>query len=490
MELYNNIIYFLLGIVWHDTLVVLLVGAGIYFTIRTKFLQFRSLPQMVKLLLHSESSDKGISSLQAFLVALSLRVGTGNVAGTATAIYFGGPGAVFWMWVIAIFGAASAYIESTLAQIYKSEIDGSFVGGPAYYAEKGLGIKWYGTVLAVVISLSCIIGYPGIQSNIIASTINTAFSIPTAITGMVVVVALAWVIFGGIKRIGNISEKLVPAMCIVYIALALLVIVLNIPKIPGVISLIFNSAFNAKSAFGGIIGTAIAWGVRRGVYSNEAGLGSGAPAAASANVSHPVKQGLIQACSVYVDTLLICTSTAFIILMTGTYNVVGPDGATMLVENVPGVSVGADFVQVALDQYIPFGSAILAILMTVFAFTCLYGGYYQAEASFSFLMKNFNPKLRKTITIALRFVLLGMTFIGSQFATEVAWNTADLFGGVMAWLHMVLILVLCGPAIKALKDYEEQRKLGLDPVFRPDKLGIKNAEIWNKINADECVENK
>lgn len=482
MEIYNKIIYFLLGIVWHDALIVLLVGAGVYFTIRTRFLQFRSLREMVNLLLKSQSSDKGISSLQAFLVSLAGRVGTGNIAGTAAAIFWGGPGAVFWMWVIAIFGAASAYIESTLAQIYKSEIDGTFCGGPAFYANKGLGIKWYGSVLAIVITFSCIIGSPGIQSNTIAATVNTAFGIPTIVTGLIIVIALAWVIFGGIKRIANISEKIVPVMCIVYILLAIFVLIMNVTKIPAVLGLIFSSAFNGNAAFAGIIGSTIAWGVRRGVYSNEAGLGTGAPSAAAADVSHPVKQGLIQSCSIYVDTLLVCSATAFIILMTGSYNVMGPEG-TMIIENLPGIDAGASYVQVALDNYIPFGSAAIAILMTVFAFTCLYGYYYQAEASFSFLMRNLSSKTRKYITNIIRLLLLVFVFLGSQFSATTAWNTADVGGGIMAWFHMILILLICKPAIVALKDYEAQRKLGIDPIFEPDKLGIKNAGLWNEINA-------
>ncbi len=484
MELYNNIIYFLLGIVWHDALVWLLVIAGAYFTIKSGFLQFRSLPEMIRLLKNSKASEKGISSLQAFLLSISVRVGTGNVTGTATAILFGGPGAIFWMWVIAALGAASAFVESTLAQIYKGEVNGTYVGGPAYYAEKGLGMKFYGGILALTLAISAVVGYPGIQSNIIASTFDTAFGIPSTITGIGIVVFLAWIIFGGVKRIAKASEKIVPIMCMVYLIIATIIIIANITSFPKVIHLIINSAFNSKSMYGGLIGSALIWGIRRGVYSNEAGIGSGAPAAAAAEVSHPVKQGLIQACSVYVDTLLICTATAFIILVTSSYNTIGADGS-MLIENLPGIEDGTSFVLLAVDQYIPFGNQIMAIVLTAFAFTCMYGGYYQAEASIKYFLKNKSEKVINNSMVALKVVLLTMAFMGTQFTSQTAWNTVDVFGGTMAWMHMILIILLSGTAFKALKDYEKQKKQGLDPVFRPDELGIKNAEIWNKINPEK-----
>ncbi len=487
LSTYQNFVWGILGIVWSDYLVYLLIAAGVYFTVRSKFAQVRLFPHMIKLLKASasKSEETGISSLKAFLLAVGGRVGTGNIAGVAAAICAGGPGAVFWMWIVGIFGAGSAFVESTLAQIYKEKKGDEFVGGPAYYAEKGLNLKWYGKVLAVVIVTSCLLGSPGIQANTIASTMNTAFNIPYVVTGAVLVVALGWVIFGGIKRIGNVSQKMVPIMCALYVIIGLFVLVLNINRIPAMFSLIVSSALNAEAAFGGIIGSALAQGVRRGVYSNEAGLGSGAPAAAAADVKHPVAQGLIQACSIYIDTLLICTITAFIILLTDCYNVVGADGA-MMVENLAGIDAGAGYVQMAIDQYIPLGKVIVAVIMTFFAFTSLYGYYYQAESSFSYIIRNFSEGMKKTTVVALRLVLLTSAMVGCLFTAQLAWDTADIFGGMMAWGNIVVILIIGGPAFVALKDYDKQRAAGIEePVFHPAELGIKNAELWDEvINAE------
>jgi AGCS family alanine or glycine:cation symporter len=445
-----------------------------------KFPQVRLVKDMVKQLFAGESSDSGVSSFQSFAMALGGRVGTGNIAGVASAIGFGGPGAVFWMWAIAFLGAGSAYIEAALAQVWKDEIDGEYRGGPSYFIEKGLGQKWYAVLFAIAAVIAMGFFLPGIQANSIAIAMNGAFGIPVAVSGVAVAALLGFVIFGGVKRIGKAAEILVPFMAIAYIIVALIIIVINISKVPGIFALIFSSAFSTKAAFGAIIGQAIMWGVKRGIYSNEAGQGTGPMAAAAAEVSHPAKQGLVQAFSVYVDTLFVCSATAFMILITGTYNVADGAGG-FLVQNIPGVEAGPAFTQSAVDTLVPgIGGAFVAIALLFFAFTTLLAYYYYAESNVAYLARSFkNHKLIFNIT---RVTLLIMVFVGSINSAGLVWALGDVGVGAMAWLNIIAIILLTKPGIATLKDYEEQMAQGLDPVFDPEKLGIKNAELWTKIN--------
>lgn len=452
------------------------MGAGIYFSIVTRFLQIRYLKEMIRLLFKGKSSEKGVSSFQAFSIAIAGRVGTGNIAGVATAIAMGGPGAVFWMWAIAFLGSASAFIEATLGQIYKEVKDGEYRGGPAFYIEKGLGMKWYAIVFAVATIISTAFLLPGVQSNNIALSIQNAFDVPTAVTGGGVTVLLALIIFGGVKRIGKVAEIAVPFMAGFYILMALIIIALNITQVPAVISLIIRSAFNFEPAFAGVFGMAIAWGVKRGIYSNEAGQGTAPHAAAAAETSHPAKQGLVQAFSVYVDTLFVCTATAFMILFTGKYNVINPAGG-FLVENMPGVAVGPEYTQNAVSSHFPaLGPGFVAISLFLFAFTTIMAYYYIAETNLSYLEKNSTKKW--TIWL-LRVLLLISVFYGSVKTAEAAWVLGDIGVGIMAWLNVIAILLLQKPALIAFKDYTNQLKAGIDPVFNAEKLGIKNAHEWN-----------
>ena len=277
---------------------------------------------MVRLLFGGKSSDEGVSSFQALAMALSGRIGVGNISGTATAIAFGGPGAVFWMWVITFVGAATAFIESTLAQIYKEKRNGQYRGGPAYYIEKGIGLKWYGVTFAIATLIAMTILMPGVQSNSISVSMDNAFHVNKAIAGIAVVIMLGFIIFGGIKRIANFAQYVVPFMALAYVIIAAIIIIIHFKEIPAVFSLIFRSALGADTVFGGILGSAIAWGVKRGIYANEAGQGLGTHAAAAAEVSHPAKQGLVQAFSIYLDVFLVCTATAFMVLFTGSYNTI------------------------------------------------------------------------------------------------------------------------------------------------------------------------
>lgn len=482
--MFNDIVNFLNNIIWSNYLIWLCLGTGVFFSVIMLFPQVRLIKDMVGQLFGGKSSDSGVSSFQSFAMALGGRVGTGNIAGVASAIGFGGPGAVFWMWAIAFLGAGSAYIESALAQVYKEKIDGEYRGGPSYYIEKGLGQKWY----AVIFSISAIISVgfflPGIQANSIATSMNNAFGIPVWITGAIVAVLLGLIIFGGVKRIGKVAEFIVPFMAIGYIIVALLVIVMNLDKVPGIFQMIFDGAFSAKAATGAVIGQAIMWGVKRGIYSNEAGQGTGPMAAAAAEVSHPAKQGLVQAFSVYVDTLFVCSATAFMILIMGTYNVYDKAG-NVLVENLAGVQPGPAYTQAGLDLFFPgngFGSVFVALALFFFAFTTLMAYYYYSEVNVAYLAKKMkNHKMVFTIT---RIVLLIMTFVGSINSQGAVWALGDVGVGLMAWLNIIAILLLTKTGVLTLKDYEAQKKQGLDPVFDPQALGIKNADLWMEIKKE------
>lgn len=471
----EQLIKTLYDIIWSDALIFLCLATGIYFSIATGFLQLTNLKSMVKLLLGGSASKKGVSSFQAFAIALSGRIGTGNIAGVATAIAMGGPGAVFWMWLIAFLGSASAFVEATLGQIYKEVKDGQYRGGPAFYIEKGLGVKWYGIIFAVATILSTAFFLPGVQSNSIALSSDNAFSIPVQYTGAGLVVLLGLIIIGGVKRIAKVAQVVVPFMAGGYILMAMVIIGLNIGEIPAVFGLIIRSAFDFEPAFGGLVGMAIAWGVKRGIYSNEAGQGTAPHAAAAAEVSHPAKQGLVQAFSVYVDTLFVCTATALMILFTGSYNVHHPDGG-YFVENLPGAEIGPVYTQEAIAHHFPLlGAPAVAIALLFFAFTTILAYYYMAETNLSYLDRKGR---HKWAIWALRILILGTTYYGTVRTAELAWTLGDIGVGMMAWLNLIAILLLRKPALRALKDYRKQRREGKDPEFHPLQHGIKGADFW------------
>ncbi len=465
---------FINDIIWSNALILLCIGAGIYFSVATRFLQLRYIKEMVRLLFDGKASNQGVSSFQAFSIAISGRVGTGNIVGVATAIAMGGPGAVFWMWAIAFLGASSAFVEATLGQIYKVVKDGQFRGGPAYYIEKGLGIKWYAMLFAVVTILSTAFFLPGVQSNSIASSMFNAFEIPVWATGAIITTLLGLIIFGGVKRIGKVAEIVVPFMAGAYILMGIAIICINITEVPAVFSLIFRSAFDLEPAFGGIFGMAVAWGVKRGIYSNEAGQGTAPHAAAAAEVSHPVKQGLVQAFSVYIDTIFICTTTALMIIFTGQYNVENPAGGFIL-ENIPGEGPSS-FTQFAVSTHFPaIGSGFVALALLFFAFTTLMAYYYIAETNLSYL---YSKGTKKWMLWSLRGLIMVATFYGTIKSAELAWTFGDIGVGLMAWLNFIAIILLRKPAFIAFKDYVAQRKQGIRPVFNAKKLGIKNTEEW------------
>ena len=467
-------------IVWSNALIFVALASGVFYSFKTRFVQIRMIKEMVRLLFGGKSSERGVSSFQAFAIAISGRVGTGNIAGVATAIALGGPGAIFWMWVIAFLGSASAFIEATLGQLYKVNKGGEYRGGPAYYIEKGLGIKWFATLFAIATIFSTALFLPGVQANSIAAGLKSAFDIDVAHTGIGIIVFLAIIVFGGVKRIGKFSEIVVPFMAIAYVLLAVVIIGMNFREIPDILKLIVTSAFGANQAFGGIVGMAIMWGVKRGIYSNEAGQGTAPHAAAAAEVSHPAKQGLVQAFSVYIDTLFVCTATAFMILFTFQYNVIDPNGG-FLFEHLPGVEFGPEYTQLAIESQFPgFGKIFVAVALSFFAFTTIMAYYYIAETNVSYLE---HKKEKKWMIWALRILLLGATFYGTIRSAELAWTMGDIGVGIMAWLNFIAIFLLRKPALALLKDYEKQKKEGKEPVYDPDEsnLGIKNVEIWRRI---------
>jgi AGCS family alanine or glycine:cation symporter len=467
---------YLNGIIWSSALIYLCLGTGLYFSLRTRFLQVRHFGHMLRIMREGKSSEAGVSSFQALTMSLSGRVGTGNIAGVATAIAIGGPGAVFWMWTVAFLGASTAYIEATLAQIYKELDDnGSYRGGPAYYIEKAMGQKWYAWAFAVATIIAMGFCLPGIQANSIVAAMNNAWEIPALFSASALAVGLALIVIGGVKRIAHFAQVVVPVMAAGYILIAFTVVFLNLDMVPAVTKLIINSAFGLDAGYGAIIGMAVAWGVKRGVYSNEAGQGSGPHPAAAAEVSHPAKQGLVQAFSVYVDTLLICSATAFMILLTGLYNVEGGDG-TYLYQGLPGVEVGPAYVQAAFDTVMPgFGSSVLAIALLFFAFTTIVAYYYIAETNVMFINRKVH---RPWLASLLKVLVITSVMYGGIKSADLAWALGDVGVGIMAWLNIVAIIILQRPALTAIKDYEQQLDAGIDPRFDPQALGIKKADFW------------
>jgi AGCS family alanine or glycine:cation symporter len=445
-------------------LIILLIGLGIYFTIKTKFVQFRMFGEMVRLLgdgvEDTAKGKEGISSFGAFCISTASRVGTGNLAGVALAISTGGPGAVFWMWLIALIGSASAFVEATLAQIYKVKDKDGFRGGPAYYMEKALRQRWMGILFAVLITLCFGLVFNSVQANTITLALETAYGFDRWITGLVITVLTAFIIFGGIKRIVKVAEFIVPIMAGGYVLLALYIIVTNITLLPNVFATIFSSAFGLQEAAGGTMGAALMMGIKRGLFSNEAGMGSAPNAAATASVSHPVKQGLIQSLGVFVDTLLICSATSFIVLLSDVYKN----------QNLEGIAI----VQTALSSHIGvWAGSFIAIAVFLFAFSSVVGNYYYGETNIEFMNTN------KKWLLVYRLAVVGMVMFGSLAKVSIVWDMADLFMALMAITNLVAIGLLGKIAFAALADYTRQKRQGVNPVFYRNTIpGLKDVECW------------
>ena len=443
-------------VLWTYILIIMLLGCAVWFTIKTRFVQFRMFKEMVRLLGDSTSKAEGkehhISSFQAFAVSLASRVGTGNLAGVATAITVGGPGAVFWMWLIALLGSSSAFIESTLAQLYKVQGKTSYIGGPAYYMKKGLKQPWMGVLFAILIIFTFAFAFNTVQSNTICAAFEQAFQFDHVTMGIILTVLTLMIIFGGIQRIAKVSSIIVPVMALGYILLAFVIVGMNITHLPDVIKLIVSSAFGWEQALGGGIGVALMQGIKRGLFSNEAGMGSAPNVAATADVTHPVKQGLIQTLGVFSDTLVICTCTAFIILFSGV-----PLG---------GEANGVQLTQMALDNEIGSGGSIyVAVAILFFAFSSIIGNYYYGEANLRYITHN------KVVMTVFRLMTGAMVMFGALASLDLAWSLADVCMGLMTICNLIAIVLLGKYAFRLLEDYREQKRRGIkDPVFTKDKM--------------------
>lgn len=475
----TDLINLMNDLLWGSILVYLLVGVGIYFTVRLGFIQFRHFGHMFSVLKNSRKADKaGISSFQALCTSLAARVGTGNMAGVAVALTAGGPGAIFWMWLIAMLGMATSFAESTLAQLYKTkDDDGNYRGGPAYYMEKGLGMRWMGILFSIFLIIAFGLVFNAVQANSIAGAMNTAFGWDKTIVGVVVVLLSAVVIFGGIKRIARVAEMIVPAMALLYLLLALFIMFMNIEKLPAVLELIFKSAFGFQEAAAGGLGYAIAQaminGIKRGLFSNEAGMGSAPNAAASATPypPHPASQGYVQMLGVFMDTIVICSATVAIILMSGEY--------------VPhGEVTGIELTQNALSSQVgPWGSIFVAVAIFFFAFTSIIANYSYAETNLIFLEHNHKAGLG-----IFRVVVLGMVMFGAMASLPVVWALADVSMGLMAIVNLIAILLLSGIVIKLAKDYNKQLQAGKVPTFDsndfPELKSQLEDGIWDQNKKD------
>ena len=452
-------------VLWTYVLVAALLGCAVWFTLRTRGVQFRLLGEMMRVLGESAGSgpegERHVSSFQAFAVSLASRVGTGNLAGVATAIVVGGPGAVFWMWVIALVGAASAFVESTLAQLYKRRGRDSFIGGPAYYMQRGLGRRWMGVLFAVLISVTFGFAFNSVQSNTICAAWEGAFGADRVWAGVVLTALTLLIIFGGIRRIARVSGVIVPIMALGYIVLALGVVLFNLGRLPEVLELIVADAFGWEQTLGGAVGAALMQGIKRGLFSNEAGMGSAPNVAATAHVSHPVKQGLIQALGVFTDTLVICTCTAFIILFGG----------------VPDASLnGIQLTQAALESEIgPAGGVFVAVAIFLFAFSSIIGNYYYGEANIRFITP------RPWALTLYRLLVGAMVLFGSVATLDLAWSLADVTMALMTLCNLAAIVLLGRLAFLLLADYTAQKRQGIkNPVFTKDRIPeLKDkAECW------------
>lgn len=456
MELFTQIINETNDILWTYILVVMLLGCAVWFSIKTKFVQFRMIGEMIRLLGDSTAKinghEKHISSFQAFTVSLASRVGTGNLAGVATAITVGGPGAVFWMWIIALLGSSSAFVESSLAQLFKIKGKHSYIGGPAYYMEKGLKKRWMGILFAVLITITFGFAFNSVQSNTMSAALQSAFAVDPVLSGAVISLLTLFIIFGGIHRIAAFSSVIVPIMAVGYIILALYVVLTNIGRIPDVISLIVGNAFGWHQALGGGVGAALMQGIKRGLFSNEAGMGSAPNAAATAHVTHPAKQGFIQALGVFTDTLLICSCTAFIILFSK--------------DNVGSGLDGIQLTQAALTNEVgSIGTIYIAIATLFFAYSSILGNYYYGEANIRFFTSRRWPML------LYRILVVGMVMFGSLASLSLVWSLADVTMALMALCNLVAILLLGKYAFRLLDDYMAQKRKGIkSPEFHKESM--------------------
>lgn len=472
-----NVLMSLSGFLWSKVLIILLIGAGIYFTVRTKFVQFSYFKEQFSLLFdrdnHQDAKKKGaISSFGAFCISTASRVGTGNIAGVAIAVVGGGPGAVFWMWLIALLGSASAFVEATLAQIFKVPNGTATKGGPAYYMEKGLNAKWAGIIFAILITITYGFVFNAVQANTMSLALNESLGVNRMVFGIFLTVITGIIIFGGVHRISKVSEIIVPIFAGMYILVAIFIIVTHIGQLPGVIRNIFVGAFEPQQFMTGTsVGllTTLLTGAKRGLFSNEAGMGSAPNASATANVDHPVEQGLIQSLGVFTDTIIICSCTAFMVLLFNGYSTSSNEGI-LLAQEVLNHHLG------------PIGGIFLSVCVFLFAFSSIVGNYYYGESNIQF-MAGGNNALEKTVLNITRALVCAFVFYGSLVKMEIVWNLADLFMAFMAIMNLIVIFLLGRHAFNALEDYKSQKKSGVHrPKFYKNTLPeLKDKlEVWEE----------
>lgn len=461
MNLINNIISAVSGVLYQPWCVpLILLAGGIYLTVRSRFIQVRLFREAFKVILEKPASENGISSFGALMVSTASRVGTGNIIGVATAICAGGAGAVFWMWVTAIIGGASAFVESTLAQIYKKKNDdGTSYGGPAFYMRDALKQRWLGVIFSVLIILTYAVGYNMLAAYNLQDTFSAFdfYSKTTAVViGVILAVLFGIIVIGGAKRLIKVTEVMVPVMGVLYVIVAIFVLILNAKQLPGMFAMIFESAFDFKAIFGGFAGSCIMNGIKRGLYSNEAGMGSAPNAAATADVSHPAKQGLVQMLSVFIDTLLICTATAFMCLSSGTeFN--AEMGGASYVQSSMAANLGS------------VGPVFLCVAMSLFAFTTLIGNYSYCEGCLRFIL---NREVSKGGILLFRILATILVFVGAIASAGTVWSLADMTQGLMVIVNVPVIIILAKPAMRCLDDYCRQKKEGRNPVFIAKNAGI------------------
>lgn len=467
------------GYIWSVPLVVLILFSGLYFSFKMKFPQFRRFKSLVKASSKGTSSNKGLNQVQSFIFTAARTVGVGNIAGMAAGIHFGGPGAIFWLWILAIFGSSIAMIEGILGQSYKVEVNGEFRGGPAYYIEKGFKNKKIGKILAFFYAVVGVFAVTflmtAVQGYNIVKGINLAFGFDMVIVGLVFAVFLGFIIIGGLKRIGNVVQRLSPFIAIVYFIMSLIVIFFNIDKLPSTLLLIVKSAFGKDAIMGAIMGQSIIWGIKRGVFANEVGVGSSAITSASAEVDHPVTQGMIGALSVFMGTFFICTTSALMMLITNSYNVVDRLG-NIIVEYLPGVEYGNAYIINAINSvFTGFGDAFIAISVLCFASVALLAYYIYAESNLIFLIKD-----NKLGVLILKIFFVIAVFVGSILNVDIVWTMGDMAYGMMAWVNVFALIFIGNQGVKIFADYEKQEKEGIIPKFDAEKLGMENtSEIWN-----------
>lgn len=489
LEGINSVVGFLNGWIWSTGMLVLIVGSGLYLTARLGCFQFVHFRDMWSRIIDKTDSESGISSFASFCTTMAMRVGTGNVAGVAVAIFMGGPGALFWMIVAGMTNSAVCFSECALAVLYKTRIDGQYRGGGSYCAERGLGWKKYGAFMAIVLMIGTSVFMPAAATFTIADGFKNALNIPMWVSALVIAIVMGVVVIGGVKRISAVASLIVPFMVSIYLIAALVIIVLNITEVPAMLYNVVTSAFGANALFGGTIGIAIQQGVKRGTFSSASGMGEASPTAAAAETSHPIKQGMANAAGVWLDTVIVCTASGLMILLTDCFNTqsgyVGAGAAEMAGLAAAGTN-GVIFVQLAMRSVLgAIAPTFIAIMLALFSFTCLISYYYEAETAAMYLFQGESKaKTRKTVTWIMRIGMPILIFIWGNIESGLAWNLSDLALGGCTWINMLVVLVLSPKVVALYKDYEEQMKAKKEPYYDPDKLcwpGV-DVEMWKDIN--------